>query len=79
MNKLINYSLESKKAIVLYDGLINYFVNLRFSKRADLTDENIPARMFFSSNLISFFDMNATRKIFMNVLYNKFSKVSITY
>jgi hypothetical protein len=79
MNKLINNSLESKKAVAWCNGLITSFVNLIFCENPDLTDENNPTRMFFSSNLISFFDMKATRKISMVVLYNKFSSFTIAY
>ena len=80
MNKT-KISLNIRKAVAMVQRLnqLNYFVNLRFSRRADLTDENKQPRMFFSSNLISFFDMNATRKISMVVLYNKFSSFTIAY
>ncbi len=80
MNKLIKYSSNIRKAVAWCNGLTNYYVNLIFSETADLTDDN---RRTSKSSDFDFIPKNLYKSIVLklvsSVLYNKFSKVSITY
>lgn len=64
MNKLINYSLKNKKAIVLYDGLINYFVNLTRLNVSDNKDEKTDDPECFSVPILYHFLISVQLKNF---------------
>ena len=61
MDNTFNYSLESKKVVARCNDSINNFVNLPTSKTSDYNYENkLATVIYFSSNLISFFDIKST-------------------
>lgn len=79
MINLFYNSFKSKKAVAMVQRLNNCFVNLTPSKGTDLTGENIKTRqVFFIDFILKKYNMSID-KILSCLLYNKFSKVSITY
>ena len=74
-----NYSLKSKKAVALYNGSINNFVNLIFCENSDNKGENNTEEQVFNSDFILNISNMSILKNISSVLYNKFSKVSINY
>jgi len=80
MKNLFNNSLNIRKAVAWCNGLTNIFVNLGLYHKTDLTDDN---RRTSKSSDFDFIPKNLYKSIVLklvsSVLYNKFSKVSITY